>query len=154
MNFSVIIFSLILFLSPYNIESIDISIVYEDEIAKITEDKESALREAINILNKNGGTIYIDTPVINIKTKDKIKLTSTNPGGIVGIKQANGEYPRIDYKQSRDIGATNRAIEISGSNQFIKYLIIENSGRNGIYILGPKNIIDHVISRYNANSGY
>ena len=125
----------------------------DDEIATITKDDETALREAVNILNKNGGTIYINTSVINIKTKDKIQLTGTNPGGIIGIKQSNGEYPRIDFKQSRDAGASVRAIQITGSNQFVKYLILENSGGNAIYIKGSKNTIDHVIARYNANSG-
>ena len=57
----------------------------DDEIAIITKDDETALREAINILNKNGETIYINTPVINIKTKDKIHLTGINPGGIICI---------------------------------------------------------------------
>ena len=125
----------------------------EDGIATITEDDEAALREAVNILNKNGGTIYINTPVINIKTKDKIQLTGTNPGGIIGMKQPNDEFPRIDFKQSRDAGAAVRAIQITGSNQFVKYLILENSGGNAIYIKGSKNNIDHVIARYNGNSG-
>ena len=125
----------------------------EDEIATITKDDESALREALNTLNNKGGTIYIDTPVINIKKKEKLQLTGSNPGGIVGIKQSNGEYPRIDFKESRDAGAALRAVQITGSNQFVKYLILENSGGNAIYIKGSKNIIDHVIARYNANSG-
>ena len=151
---NLVIFSLILFLSLYKVLNKNlISFNEKDEIATITEDNESALREAVNTLNKNGGTIYINTPVINIKTKDKIQLTSSNPGGIIGVKQANGEYPRIDFKQSRDAGAAVRAIQITGSNQFIKYLILENSGGNAIYIKGSKNTIDHVIARYNANSG-
>jgi len=125
----------------------------EDEITTITKDDESALREALNTLNNKGGTIYIDTPVINIKKKEKLQLTGSNPGGIVGIKQSNGEYPRIDFKESRDAGAALRAVQITGSNQFVKYLILENSGGNAIYIKGSKNTIDHVIARYNANSG-
>ena len=130
-----------------------ISFGAEDAIATITKDDESALREALNTLNKKGGTIYINTPVINIKKKEKLQLTGSNPGGIVGIKQTNGEYPRIDFKESRDAGAALRAVQITGSNQFVKYLILENSGGNGIYIKGSKNTIDHVIARYNANSG-
>ena len=43
--------------------------------------------------------------------------------------------------------------EIQGTNQFIKYLIIENAGHQGIYITGSKNTIDHVITRYNNDSG-
>ena len=126
---NLVIFSLILFLSLYKVLNKNLIFLDEkDEIATITKDNESALREAVNALNKNRGTIYIKTPVIKIKTKDKIQLTSSNPGGIVGVKQANGEYPRIDFKQSRDAGTAVRAIQITGSNQFIKYLILESSG--------------------------
>ena len=72
---------------------------------------------------------------------------------LIGLKQTNDTYPRIDFKQSRDAGASVRAIQITGSNQYIKYLILENSGGNAIYIKGSNNNIDHVIARYNANSG-
>ena len=41
----------------------------EDEITTITSDNEDALRDALLILGKFGGTIYINTPVINIKNK-------------------------------------------------------------------------------------
>ena len=151
-----IFFALIYILTLLNYKTLSknlISISEESEIATITKDDESALREAVNKLNKNGGTIYINTPFINIKTKDKIQLTGSNPGWLVGIKQSNGEYPRIDFKQSRDAGATVRAIQITGSNQYVKNLILENSGGNAIYIKGSKNTIDHIIARYNANSG-
>ena len=42
------------------------SFVDDDEIATITTDDETELEAAISILNKKGGTIYIDTAVINI----------------------------------------------------------------------------------------
>ena len=136
-----------------NVKENCISLEDNNVIGTITKDDESSLRDAVKKLNKNGGIIYIDTPVINIKTKDKIQLTGSNPGGLVGVKQSNGEYPRIDFKQSRDAGATVRAIQITGSNQYVKYLILESAGGNAIYIKGSKNTIDHVIARYNANSG-
>ena len=43
------------------------SFVDDDEIATITSDSESELIEALDILYEKGGTIYIDTPVINIR---------------------------------------------------------------------------------------
>ena len=42
---------------------------YEDEITTITSDNEDDLRDALLILEKFGGIIYINTPVINIKNK-------------------------------------------------------------------------------------
>ena len=39
----------------------------DEEITTIYTDDEYELSDAINELNKKGGTIYIDTPVINLK---------------------------------------------------------------------------------------
>jgi len=44
-------------------------------IATITKDSESDLTNAIKTINSKGGTIYINTKVINISTKSTIKLT-------------------------------------------------------------------------------
>ena len=129
------------------------SLAEDDAITTITKDSESELLEAVETLNSKGGTIYINTPVINISTKSTIKLTGSTAGGIVGMKLSDGTYPRIDFTKARDAGSTARGFTISGSNQFIKYLIIENSGDNGIWVSGEKNLIDHVIARYNNDSG-
>ena len=130
-----------------------VSFAADDAIATITKDSESELLEAVKTLNSKGGTIYINTPVINVSTKSTIKLTGSNAGGIVGMKQPDGTYPRIDFVKARNAGSTARGFTISGTNQFIKYLIIENSGDNGIWISGARNLIDHVITRYNNDSG-
>ena len=130
-----------------------VSLAETDAIVTITSDNESELLNAVKTLNSNGGTIYINTEVINISSKSTIKLSGSKAGGIVGVKQSNGTYPRLDFKNARNAGSTARGISISGSNQFIKYLIVENSGDNGIFISGEKNTIDHVIARYNNDSG-
>ena len=130
-----------------------VSLAADTEIATITTDSESELLNAVKTLNSSGGTIYINTPVISISSTSTIKLTGSNAGGIVGKKLSDGTYPRIDFTKARNAGSTARGFTISGSNQFIKYLIIENSGDNGIWISGQKNTIDHVIARYNNDSG-
>ena len=38
----------------------------DDVIATITSDNEDEFLEAVRILNMNGGTIYIDTPILSI----------------------------------------------------------------------------------------
>ena len=129
------------------------SLVQDDAIATITTDSESELLDAVKTLNSNGGTIYINTPVINISSQSTINLSGSIAGGIVGMKLSDGTYPRIDFTKARDAGSTKRGFTISGSNQFIKYLIVENSGDNGIFVSGSKNLIDHVIARYNNDSG-
>ena len=130
-----------------------LSLEFTDSIGIITKDDEESLRTLIKELNIKGGIIYINTPVIHINQKLKLELSGEIKGGIIGIKQSNNEYPRIDFKNIRDNERGIRAINIIGSNKFIKYIIVESSSGNGIYIKGNNNTLDHVISRYNANSG-
>ena len=128
------------------------SFVDDDEITTIKTDNETELLEAIEILNENGGTIYIDTPVITMNDGITLKENSHYPGGIIGVRQENGEYPRISFVHSNE--ALSSGVFIYGSNKFLEYLIIENSLNHGISVLGNNNIFDHVISRYNFASGF
>ena len=73
--------------------------------------------------------------------------------GVVGLKQPNGQYPSLNFKNVRNEKKKLGGVRISGSNQFVKYLIIEFAGNKGIWITGYKNTVDHVISRYNDASG-
>jgi hypothetical protein len=148
-----LLLSLLNFTSPKFLKNGLISFKEDDAIATITKDDEESLCEAINILKKNGGTIYINTPIIHISTKCQVQLSGSLAGGLVGIKQSNDEYPILDFTEARNAGSKQGGIKINGSNQFIKYLIIENAGNKGIWITGNKNTIDHVISRYNDASG-
>ena len=127
----------------------------EDVIATIQSDDEKALRDALLILWKFGGIIYIDTPVINIKTQTALVIQGSFSGGIVGVQQPSGEYPILNFKEQRD-GATLlfiAGLKINASNKIIKNIIVENAGTVGISISGQKNTIDHVITRYNGQSG-
>ena len=129
-----------------------LSFTDDEEITTITSDSESEFVEAIEELNENGGTIYIDTPVINLKIRNTITLGGKLPGGIIGIKQENGEYPRINFIEN--FHELFSGINIYGSNKFIEYIIIENSPNYGLAVIGDNNILDHVISRYNYGSGF
>ena len=75
-----------------------ISFTDHEEITTITSDDETEFINAVNILNENGGTIYIDTPVINFIKRYVIEIEDDFTGGIIGIKQSNGEYPRFSFK--------------------------------------------------------
>ena len=123
----------------------------EDEIAIIFSDDESELMEAVEVLNSKGGTIYINTPEINLIKNCKINITGELSGGIIGVRQENGEYPRIHF-MNKDEKVSG--INILGSNKFIEYMIIENAHDNGVSIHGNNNILDHVVSRYNFGSGF
>ena len=129
----------------------------EEIVYEIKEDNESELRKAVEKLNENGGTIIIDTPIININKDSAIELKGTLKGGIIGLKQLNDEYPRINFKNVRDSfddhSISQGMITITGSNKFLKYLIIENSACYGINISGKKTNLDHIITRYNNFPG-
>ena len=122
-------------------------------ITTIKSDNEAALLNAVATLNKSGGVIYINTAIINISSLSTILLSGTKSGGIVGMKQANGSYPRISFKNARNKGSTARGFTITGSNQYMKFLTIEHAGDNGIWINGSKNTLDHIIARYNNDTG-
>ena len=78
----------------------------EKVIATIRTDDESELKKALFYLYKLGGIIYIDTPVINFKDYGSLSVTGTLEGGIIGIKQSNGEYPILNFQAQRDNSTT------------------------------------------------
>jgi len=126
----------------------------EKEITIITSDDEQALKEATFYLWKLGGYIYIDTPVITIK-EGSLSITGTLKGGIIGIKQSNGEYPRLQFIEGRKDSTIpySHGVDVVGSNKRIQNIIIENAGSFGLFINGQQNTFDHVITRYNGESG-
>jgi hypothetical protein len=124
-----------------------------DIITVIRSDNEFALREALELEHYNGGIIYINTPIINIALSDKLYLEGKCPGGIIGIRQPNGEFPIINFEKARKDGSS-WGIRIYNSNKTLKNLIIENSGGHGVEIFGENNDVNHVISRYNQYSGF
>ena len=128
--------------------SVKLSTPPSSVIKTIKSNSESELVAAIKELNSKGGTIYIDTPVINVKSG--LKISGTKAGAIVGVQRSDGTYPRIDFS-GQSYGT--RGITVSGSNQLIQNLIIEKSGDNGIWVSGASNKIEHVITRYNNDSG-
>ena len=122
-------------------------------ITIINSDNESDLIKAISKLNSSGGVIYINTKKITISSKSTLNLSGKKSGGIVGQRQSDGTFPVIDFKKARDSGSTSRGFTISGSNLYMKYLIIQSAGDNGIWVSGSKNVLDHIITRYNNDSG-
>ena len=122
----------------------------ENTIDVISSDDESKLMDAIEKLKTNVGNIYINTTVINIKENSIINITGNLHGVIVGIRQDNGEYPRINFINK---DGSNSGINIIGLNKYLQYIIIENAHGDGISIFGNYNDLYHVVSRYNYGSG-
>jgi len=128
------------------------TLLEENVIAIINSDDESALRDATKKLYKSGGYIYIDTPVITM-TQHGADIGGSLGGGIIGVKQTNGQYPHFDCKPLRKKYFNYFCLDIGGQNLKVQNLIIENGPSYGIFIAGKNIIIDHVITRYNGESG-
>lgn len=128
------------------------ALLEENVIATITSDDELALEDAVKVLWKSGGYIYIDTPVITISKTD-IGLGGSFGGGIIGVKQPNGQYPILNFKALRNKSPESNGLIIVNSNLKVQNLIIENSPNYGIFVAAKNSIIDHVITRYNGQSG-
>ena len=150
---SIILVIVLALFSCKNLGNNLISLTENDTIATITTDDENEFMNAIAILNKKGGTIYIDTPVITLKNNNIVRINWDFPGGIIGIRQENGEYPRLDFSY-KYLKKDFSGIEINDSNKFLKYIIIENTPYDGVSIFGHNNTLDHVISRYNYGAGF
>ena len=153
--FYIVLFSIITLemFSCKKLENNFMSFTDDEEIVTITSDNETEFADAIEVLNENGGTIYIDTPVINLFDRKLILITGQLPGGIIGIKQPNGEYPRINFIKKSGLELFT-GFNIFGANKFMEYIIVENSPDYGVYVVGDNIILDHVISRYNRGSGF
>ena len=125
------------------------------KVATITSNSESALKSALSTINSSGGTVYINTPIIEVSSSSTaLKLSGTKAGAIVGVRQSDGSYPVINFEKARDAGSTKRGITISGKNQLIQNIVIEGAGDNGIIIDGgSNNTLEHVIARYNGDTG-
>ena len=119
-------------------------------IARITSDNEDDLVDAIAKLNKSGGIIYIDTPIIHIKSAISLTLSGSIEGSIIGLYQIRYGYPVIDF--SNCSSNDNRGFKITGSHQSMEKLIIQYASK-GIWITGPNNKLDYIITRYNSDSG-
>ena len=154
MNIIYPIIFLVIAFDLFSCKDLENNLPDENVIATIVSDNENEFMNAIKELNDKGGTIYIDTPVITLKVNNIIRMNQDEyPGGIIGIKQENGEYPRLDFTY-RLLKKDFTGIEINGVNLFLKYIIIEHTPNDGISIYGNNNTLDHVISRYNYGSGF
>ena len=152
--YSIIIMANVLAIfSSRNLGNNLISFTEDDIISTIISDNETEFMNAVAILNKKGGIIYIDTPVISLKKNNIVRINWDFPGGIIGIKQENGEYPRLDFTY-KYLKKDFSGVEINDSNKLLKNIIIEHTPYDGVMIFGDNNTLDHVISRYNYGAGF
>lgn len=127
-----------------------LSPVPSNVVKTVTSDSMADLKSGISALN-NGGTLQINTPVIKVTGSSGLKYNGSNKAAIVGVKQPDGTYPVLDFS---GLASGKRGLTIAGSNLIVQNVIVEGAPDNGIIIDGGKNnTIEHVIARYNGDTG-
>lgn len=96
----------------------------------------------------SGDTIYIGA---SITCSAQIVMSTRG----VTLKAATGVTPVLDFSAIGSINSGSKGIGIyvTGSNNIIYGLIIQNAGDNGIKIEGASNTVQNCIFRYNGDTG-
>ena len=101
-----------------------------------------------------GGIIYMRAGTYNYSTG--ITIARGNNGTSASARKQlfayPGETPDLNFSgQATD--SANRGLTINGNYWYIKGLIVEHAGDNGIYIGGSNNIVERTVTRFNRDTG-
>ena len=100
-----------------------------------------------------GGIIYMRGGTYNYSVQ--IRVERGNNGTSSAKKQLfayPGETPILNFS-GQALDSANRGITLNGNYWYVKGLIVERAGDNGIYIGGNNNIVERTITRYNRDTG-
>ncbi|MCG7524831.1 right-handed parallel beta-helix repeat-containing protein [Streptomyces sp. OfavH-34-F] len=117
-----------------------------------TESDPTTLASAIGRVG-SGGTIYLRGGTYHYGQ------TVTVPPGNDGTSGARttmaaypGERPVLNFSAMAEDPA-NRGLAVNGDYWHIDGLTVEHAGDNGIFVGGSHNVIEHVVTRFNHDSG-
>jgi hypothetical protein len=100
-----------------------------------------------------GGIIYMRAGTYNFSTG--VTIARGNNGTSSARKQLfayTGETPVLNFSaQATD--SANRGLTVNGNYWYVKGLIVEHAGDNGIFIGGSNNTIERCITRFNRDTG-
>lgn len=100
-----------------------------------------------------GGIIYMRGGTYSYSAS--ITIARGNNGTSSARKQLfayPGETPVLNFAaQATD--SANRGLTVNGNYWYVKGLIVERAGDNGIYIGGSNNIIERCVTRFNRDTG-
>ena len=123
-----------------------------DDGASGTESDPTTLTSAIDRIEP-GGTIYLRGGTYRLS--ETVHIEPGNDGlanDRTELFAYPGETPVLDFSaQSED--SSNRGIAMGGDWWHFYGIIVENAGDNGILLGGDHNIIERVVTRYNADTG-
>jgi pectate disaccharide-lyase len=100
-----------------------------------------------------GGTIFMRAGTYNFSTG--VTIARGNDGTSSARKQIfayQSEVPVLNFAaQATD--SANRGLSVNGNWWYVKGLIVERAGDNGIFVGGSNNIIERCITRFNRDTG-
>jgi hypothetical protein len=101
-----------------------------------------------------GGIIYMRAGTYNFSTG--VTIARGNNGTSASARKQifayQSEVPVLNFSaQATD--SANRGLTINGNFWYVKGLIVEHAGDNGIYIGGSNNIVERCITRFNRDTG-
>lgn len=102
-------------------------------------------------LTSPGDTVYVRGGTYMPESTIRPAQDGSN-NNCIYIWNYRDEIPVFDFS-NQSISGSNRGFQINRDYVYIKGLIIEHAGDNGLNIAGSDNIIEQVIVRYNADSG-
>ncbi|MBN2533847.1 MAG: hypothetical protein JXB88_13210, partial [Spirochaetales bacterium] len=77
---------------------------------------------------------------------------SGSPGKTKGIVAYPGETPVLNFSAMAE-NSSNRGLQVNGNYWYIKGIIAEEAGDNGIIIGGDNNTVERCITRRNHDTG-
>ncbi|MFJ6854523.1 right-handed parallel beta-helix repeat-containing protein [Streptomyces sp. NPDC091271] len=117
-----------------------------------TESDPTTLSSAISRVT-SGGTVYLRGGTYEYSE------TVTIPPGNDGTASARttlaaypDETPVLDFAAMSEDPA-NRGLAVNGAYWHIDGIVVEHAGDNGIFVGGSDNVIEHVVTRFNHDSG-
>jgi pectate disaccharide-lyase len=117
-----------------------------------TESAPTTLDSAISRIQA-GQTIYMRGGTYNLSTT--ITIPATNNGTSASKKSIvayGSEIPILNFSAMTE-SSSNRGIQLYGNYWYIKGIIIEQAGDNGMYIGGNNNTIERCVTRKNHDTG-
>lgn len=117
-----------------------------------TESAPTTLASAISRV-ASGGTIYLRGGAYAHSE------TVTVPPGNDGSASARttlaaypGETPVLNFSAMSEDPA-NRGLALNGDYWHVDGIVVEHAGDNGIFVGGSNNVVEHVVTRFNHDSG-
>ncbi|MBN2535420.1 MAG: right-handed parallel beta-helix repeat-containing protein [Spirochaetales bacterium] len=117
-----------------------------------TENEPTTLRDAL-LLVQPGGMIYLRGGTYTYSETILIEpANSGSPGKTKSIVAYSGETPVLNFSAMAE-NSSNRGLQVNGNYWYIKGIIAEEAGDNGIFIGGDNNTVERCITRRNHDTG-